>query len=123
LRQLAAYYPAIVVTGARQAGKTTLLRHTFPDHTYVSLDLPSTAELAERDREQFLRSHPQPIIVDEVQYAPALFRHLKRAIDADRHQPLRRPAVGDRAGPVPRTLARGRPSRTRVLPLVPRHLP
>lgn len=85
LRQLAAYYPAIVVTGARQAGKTTLLRHTFPDHTYVSLDLPSTAELAERDPEQFLRSHPQPVIVDEVQYAPALFRHLKRAIDADRH--------------------------------------
>ncbi|GMV43610.1 MAG: hypothetical protein AMXMBFR64_53260 [Myxococcales bacterium] len=82
---LAAATPAIVLTGARQSGKTTLLRSVFPEHHYVTLDLPSVAERAERDPSSFLRDHPPPLIVDEVQYAPALFRHLKVVIDADRH--------------------------------------
>jgi predicted AAA+ superfamily ATPase len=53
----------------------------FPDHGYVSLDLPSEAEQAELDPAGFLARHPAPLIVDEVQYAPKLFRHLKREID------------------------------------------
>ena len=64
-----------------------MLRGCFPAHHYVTLDLPSAAELAEREPEQFLRSHPLPILIDEVQYAPKLFRHLKIAIDENRHQP------------------------------------
>lgn len=85
LESLARQFPALVVTGARQTGKTTLLRSLFPMHHYVSLDLPSAAELAERDPESFLAQHPAPLLVDEVQYAPGLFRHLKIAIDGDRH--------------------------------------
>ena len=86
LSHLARHFPAVVVTGARQAGKTTLLRAAFPDHHYVSLDLPTIAEQAERNPDLFLREHPPPVLVDEVQYAPGLFRHLKAAIDADRHE-------------------------------------
>ena len=86
VRHLARHFPAIVVTGARQAGKTTLLRAAFPDHHYVSLDLPTIAEQAERNPDVFLRQHPPPVLVDEVQYAPGLFRHLKAAIDAHRHE-------------------------------------
>jgi predicted AAA+ superfamily ATPase len=82
---LARQFPAIAVTGARQTGKTTLLRELFPSHSYVSLDLPSAAELADREPEAFLARHPAPVLIDEVQYAPGLFRHLKVAIDADRH--------------------------------------
>lgn len=78
-------FPAVVLTGARQAGKTTLLREIFPDYSYVSLDLPSEAETAERDPNLFLSRHRPPLIVDEVQYAPGLFRHLKTAIDQERH--------------------------------------
>lgn len=85
VRSLALATPAIVLTGARQTGKTTLLRAAFPSYHYVSLDLPSTAERAEKDPGAFLRDHPPPCIVDEVQYAPGLFRHLKVAIDQDRH--------------------------------------
>lgn len=47
--------PVVVVTGARQTGKTSLVRRLFPDHTYVSLDLPSEAEQAELDPSGFLR--------------------------------------------------------------------
>jgi predicted AAA+ superfamily ATPase len=71
------------VTG--QSGKTTLLRGAFAEHRYVSLDLPSVAEQAERNPAQFLAENPAPLLVDEIQYAPGLFRHLKAAIDRDRH--------------------------------------
>jgi uncharacterized protein len=66
-------------------GKTTLLRHCFPTHGYVSLDLPSVAELADKDPDSFFRRFPGPLLIDEVQYAPGLLRHLKSRIDADRH--------------------------------------
>jgi len=82
LKNLAQFYSVLVLTDARQTGKTTLLRATFPQHHYVSLDLPSEAMAAEADPEAFLRRHPPPILVDEVQYAPGLFRHVKAAVDA-----------------------------------------
>ena len=84
LRTAARQRPAVVLTGARQAGKTSLLRHLFPDHRFVSLDLPSVAQEAEQEPDSFLARYLPPLVVDEVQYAPGLFRHLKRAIDADR---------------------------------------
>jgi hypothetical protein len=78
--------PALVVTGARQTGKTATLRHLFPEYEFVSLDLPTEAEQAEKEPERFLQRHPPPVIIDEVQYAPGLFRSLKAAIDAERGQ-------------------------------------
>ena len=83
----AATRPVVVLTGARQTGKTSLVRRLFPDHAYVTLDLPSEAEQAERDPGSFLARHPPPLIVDEVQYAPGLFRHLKVAVDRERERP------------------------------------
>lgn len=76
--------PALVLTGGRQTGKTSLLQRMFPDLRFVTLDLPSQAALAENDPEEFLRRFEQPLIVDEIQYAPALFRHIKVAIDQQR---------------------------------------
>ena len=84
VRRLAAHFPAVVVAGARQTGKTTLLTRLFSDYRYVSLDLPAQAQLAEEDPRSFLERHPPPLLVDEVQYAPKLFRYLKVAIDRDR---------------------------------------
>jgi uncharacterized protein len=82
--KLATQRPALLVTGARQAGKTALVRHVFPEHRYVSLDLPSEAEQAEREPAAFLERHGTPLIIDEVQYAPSIFRHLKSRIDRRR---------------------------------------
>lgn len=86
LRQLAATRPVVVLTGARQVGKSSLLRHAFPHHHYASLDLPSEAAAAEDDPVDFLARHPLPLIVDEVQYAPGFFRHVKRVVDGDRQR-------------------------------------
>jgi predicted AAA+ superfamily ATPase len=77
-------FPALVVTGGRQTGKTTLLRHLFPAASFASLDLPSAAAQADERGEEFLRGFAEPVILDEVQYAPGLFRHLKVAIDERR---------------------------------------
>lgn len=76
--------PVIVLTGARQTGKTSTFRRLFPNHAFVSLDLPTEAEQAEKEPRSFLQRHPPPVIIDEVQYAPGLFRHLKAEIDAHR---------------------------------------
>jgi len=76
--------PVVVLTGARQTGKTSTLLRLYPSYEFVSLDLPSEAEQAEKDPQNFLNRHRPPVILDEVQYAPTLFRHLKVAIDADR---------------------------------------
>jgi len=84
IQSLAKTFPAILLTGARQVGKTSLLTHLFPDHSIATLDLPSNAELAEREPEEFLKRYPPPVVIDEVQYAPALFRYLKIAIDKHR---------------------------------------
>jgi uncharacterized protein len=62
-----AQFPSLVVTGARQTGKTTLLRGIFPYHHYVRLDDPSVAELAEEAPQEFLSLHPAPLLIDEVQ--------------------------------------------------------
>jgi len=84
LRQRAATRPVVALTGARQTGKTSLMRRLFPHHGFVTLDLPSEAEQAEREPATFLARHPPPVVIDEVQYAPGLFRHLKVAVDRDR---------------------------------------
>lgn len=84
LRRSAHTRPVVVLTGARQTGKTSTLRRLFPDHGFVSLDLPAEAAQAEQEPNSFLQRHKPPVIIDEVQYAPGLFRYLKVAVDASR---------------------------------------
>jgi predicted AAA+ superfamily ATPase len=84
LQRSARTRPVVVLTGARQTGKTSTLLRLFPKYGFVSLDLPTEAEQAEKDPQNFLQRHPSPMIVDEVQYAPGLFRHLKATVDARR---------------------------------------
>jgi predicted AAA+ superfamily ATPase len=84
LRHSAKTRPVVVLTGARQTGKTSTLLRLFPNYNFVSLDLPTEAEQAEKEPDSFLRRHEAPVIIDEVQYAPGLFRYLKAAVDANR---------------------------------------
>ena len=83
---LSGFFPAVILSGARQTGKTTLLKNIFPDYNYVSLDLARQDEKAESSPTRFLSEHGTPLIIDEIQYAPGLFRYIKGAIDKDRHR-------------------------------------
>jgi hypothetical protein len=82
---LASKFPVLLVTGARQVGKSSLLQRLFPKHTYVSLDVPSIAESAEKSPDAFFAQFSEPLLIDEIQYAPGLFRFLKQRVDKSRH--------------------------------------
>ena len=73
---------AVLLTGARQVGKSTLLKHLFHDgYRFVSLDDPFLEQQAKNDGGMFLTINPPPIVIDEVQRAPELFRHIKIRCD------------------------------------------
>ena len=87
LQSLFAAFPVVVVTGARQVGKTTLLRQVFPNLDYVVFDASLDLEQARSEPDLFLRNHPAPLILDEIQYAPELVASIKRAVDAQHAKP------------------------------------
>jgi hypothetical protein len=81
-------FPAVVLTGPRQSGKTTLLTHLFgKSHRYVSLDPPDIRAAAMEDPRGFLEMYPPPVIFDEVQYVPELLPYVKERIDVRRDRP------------------------------------
>lgn len=87
LRKAVAEFPAVVLTGPRQSGKTTLLTHLFGnDCRYVSLDPPDIRAIAREDPRGFLDAYPPPVIFDEVQHAPDLLPYVKEQIDAHRER-------------------------------------
>jgi uncharacterized protein len=73
LQRSAKTRPVVVLTGARQTGKTSTFLRLFPKHAFVSLDLRAEAEQAEKEPSTFRQRHPPPVLIDEVQYAPGLF--------------------------------------------------
>ena len=75
-------FGAILVAGSRQVGKTTLLRKTKADLPYITLDDPIMLATAMSEPGTFFRASPPPLVLDEIQYAPQLFPHIKMLLDA-----------------------------------------
>ena len=81
LQRLAASFPVLGITGPRQAGKTTLAKHYFPQKPYISLEDPDQLDFAQTDPRRFLGQFQQGAVLDEVQRCPELFSYLQRIID------------------------------------------
>lgn len=81
----ASQFPVVLVTGARQVGKTTFLQHlSQSERRYVSLDDPLVLSLAKSDPALFMQRFPPPVLIDEIQYAPELLPYIKLAVDQTR---------------------------------------
>ena len=74
-------FKSILVTGARQTGKSTVFQKLFPEKKYVPVDDPFIEEQAVEQPEMFMMLNPPPVIYDEVQRAPNLFRYIKIKCD------------------------------------------
>ena len=81
---LAQKFQVITLTGPRQSGKTTLVRATFPDLPYVSLEEPDIRQIALTDPRGFLSNYPNGVILDEIQNTPELFSYIQRVVDENR---------------------------------------
>jgi len=81
IKELNKQFKVIVVTGARQVGKSTMLKHCAPSRTYISLGRPDIRMLANTEPELFLQRYKAPVIIDEIQYAPVLLDYIKEIVD------------------------------------------
>lgn len=78
------YFPVVTVTGPRQSGKSTLLRHMFPEMPYRSMENIDTRNYAREDPRGFFNSFPAGLIIDEVQNLPELLSYLQGIVDERR---------------------------------------
>ena len=81
-------FKATLITGARQTGKSTVIRTLFPEHRHITFDDTYLEEQARQNPEVFLQLNRPPIVMDEVQYVPELFRQIKMVCDASEERGL-----------------------------------
>jgi predicted AAA+ superfamily ATPase len=74
-------FPVLTITGPRQSGKTTLIKHLFPDKEYISLENPDNYEIAKTDPRALLNRYPEGVILDEVQRVPELLSYIQGVAD------------------------------------------
>jgi len=105
LKKLTENFPVVVVSGARQVGKSTLLSNVFPDVDTVVFDPVTDVGAAKADPDVFLDNHPCPLILDEIQYAPTLTASIKRRVDKIGQKPFQYILTGSQQWAVMKNLA------------------
>lgn len=81
VKESANNFKAVLVTGARQTGKSTLLKHLYPEIKEISFDDPFAEEQAKNNPDMFMMLNEPPVFLDEIQYVPSLFRYIKMSCD------------------------------------------
>ncbi|HBU11543.1 MAG TPA: ATPase [Clostridiales bacterium] len=85
IRKISDTFPVLLVTGPRQVGKTTLLKHLAePGRKYVTLDDPDVRLMAKTDPALFMQRYTPPLLIDEIQYAPELLPYIKMSVYENR---------------------------------------
>jgi predicted AAA+ superfamily ATPase len=114
-----ATFPCMAVTGPRQSGKSTLLRHALPEYRYVTLDDPAVLEQALSDPVYFLDSVGEQCIIDEIQLAPGILSYVKMRVDNDRSRNGRFVFTGSQQFGMIRNLGDSLAGRIALLDLLP----
>jgi len=87
LARAVARFPAVLLTGSRQSGKTTLLRRALAGtHAYFALEAPDVRTFAMEDPRGFLRQYAPPVVLDEIQNVPSLLPYIQELIHAHRER-------------------------------------
>ena len=88
INRISRMYPAVIITGPRQVGKTTVLKQVCKGIQYITLDDPGIMEYAKKESGLFFRTYTPPVVLDEVQYAPELFPYIKMIADETKEKRL-----------------------------------
>jgi predicted AAA+ superfamily ATPase len=119
LQKAARHFPALVVTGPRRAGKTTLFRHTFPKAKYILLEDPDIQARVRSDPRAFLEEITPPVIFDEIQNVPQLFDYVRTLIDARPRRMGQWLFTGSQEAPLMHGITESMAGRAAILQLLP----
>ena len=119
LTKAAKYFPALILSGPRRSGKTTLLTHLFPEADYVLLEDPDMVARVNADPHGFLEDRSLPVILDEIQNTPELFNHIRAKIDADPEKNGRWILTGSQEAPLMQGVTESMAGRAAVFQLLP----
>lgn len=112
-------FPALILTGPRRSGKTTLLRRAFPSASYHLLEDPDLVARVRADPRGFLETARTPAMLDEIQHAPELLSYVRTLIDAHPQRKGRWILTGSQEAPLMRGVTESLAGRAAVLQLLP----
>ena len=119
LQEASRHFPAVVVTGPRRAGKTTLLRQMFPKAQYVLLEDPDIRGRIRSDPRTFLEELRPPVVFDEIQNAPELLSYVRTLVDAAPRRMGQWLFTGSQEAPLMQGITESMAGRAAILQLLP----